>query len=91
MKYSFFLEIIAGLACLGFGGSYLYMLNQIRGYLAEEGAGLDNISVLNFPRIYSLYVKLIKGLGKSFIIMYLHFFSLTVMIILIYTLQEMGL
>ncbi len=91
MEYSFFLEILAGLSCLGFGGSYLYMVNRVRAVLMQKGDELDNDSVLNFFKIYWLYTKISKSSDKSSAVIYLHFLSFIVMVFLIYKLQDMGL
>ena len=91
MEYSFFLEIIAGLSCLGFGGSYLYMVHRIRVVLMQNGHELDNASVLNLFKIYWLYSKILKDHGEKKGVLCLHFLSFIVMTFLIYKLQEMGL
>ena len=91
MEYSFFIEIIAGLACLGFGGSYLYMVNRVRNTLMRKGDQIDNVFVLNCFKIYSLYSKISKNTVEKIGVVSLHFLSFIIMVFLIYKLQEMGL
>ena len=87
----FILEIAAGVACLCFGGSYLYILSRIRVYLEQSGLELDNISALNLFKIYWLYSRLLKETSERSIVLYFHLISFGSMIFLIYKLQEMGL
>jgi hypothetical protein len=92
MEQYFYLEIIAGLSCAGYGISYLFMVKQIRIAAAKGNYEIDNFSILNIFKVYSLYlrIKRINREGPGFVF-YLHFLFFAIALLLVYKLQKLGL